>query len=254
MLQPRVVPVLLIKRGGLVKTTKFANPVYLGDPLNAIRIFNEKEVDELVLLDIETRGEAPDFDLVESVASECFMPLAYGGGVSTLEDAKRLFSIGVEKVVLRRAAAQDLRLVSRIAAQCGSQSVAVCIDIRKARWGGPRVHAPGTVRDRGKDWLEYVTAAERHGAGEVVLQSVDRDGTMDGMDLGLISEAAQRLSTPLLAVGGVGSLAHMHDGLKAGATAIGAGAFFVFQGPRRAVLISYPDQLELGGLGTVRCD
>jgi len=247
MLASRVIPFLLVKQGGLVKTRQFRDPTYVGDPINAIRIFNEKEVDELALLDIcaSASGQGPNFDLVRDVASECFMPLAYGGGVRNLEDAKRLFSLGVEKVILRTAAATDLSHVTDIAGFSGSQSVAVSIDVKRDRRGVSRLHAPGTRMDGQPGWFGLLRDAAAAGAGEVVLNSVDTDGTMAGMDTALIEWAAQGQTTPLLAVGGVGSLADMRAGLDAGASAIGAGAFFVFHGPRRAVLITYPSSDEL---------
>ena len=243
----RVIPFLLVKDGGLVKTRRFKDPTYIGDPINAIRIFNEKEVDELALLDIGASANrcGPNFDLVHDVASECFMPLAYGGGVRNLEDAKRLFSLGAEKVILRSAAAVDLSLVSDIARFSGSQSVAVSVDIKRNRLGNLRLHAPGTRMDGHAGWLNFLHDAAAAGAGEVILNSVDRDGTMAGLDTNLIGQAARGLTTPLLAVGGVGSLADIRAGLDAGANAIGAGAFFVFHGPRRAVLITYPSLDEL---------
>jgi imidazole glycerol-phosphate synthase subunit HisF len=247
MLTSRVIPFLLVTDGGLVKTRRFKDPAYVGDPINAIRIFNEKEVDELALLDISAsaNGRGPNFDLVRDFASECFMPLAYGGGVRNLEDAKRLFSLGAEKVILRSAAA-DPSVLSDIARFSGSQSVAVSVDVRRNRFGGLRLHAPGTPMDGHAGWLDFLRDAAAAGAGEVILNSVDRDGTMGGMDMRLIGQAAQGLTTPLLAVGGVGSLADIRAGLDAGANAIGAGAFFVFHGPRRAVLITYPgfDQIR----------
>ena len=249
MLANRVIPFLLVKDGGLVKTQRFKDPTYVGDPINAIRIFNEKEVDELALLDIcaSASGCGPNFDLVRDVASECFMPLAYGGGIRDLEDAKRLLSLGVEKVILRTAAVADLSHVSDIAGFSGSQSVAVSIDVKRDWHGDFRLHAPRTRMNGDAGWLTLLRDAAAAGAGEVVLNSVHRDGTMAGMDTVLIGEAAQGHTTPLLAVGGVGSLADIRAGLDAGANAIGAGAFFVFHGPRRAVLITYPspDELEI---------
>ena len=248
MLRSRVVPFLLAQGEGLYKTRKFKKPIYVGDPVNAIRIFNEKEVDELALLDITATPErrGPRFELIEEVASECFMPLAYGGGIRHLDDAKRLFAIGVEKLVVRSAAAQDYRIISEIAELAGSQAVALSVDLSRARLTGERrIHAPGTRLDGAKDWSRHVQDGVAAGAGEVVLNSVDRDGEMQGMDLEAIRQAAASIGVPLLAVGGVGSLDHVREGIAAGADAIGAGSFFVFQGPRRAVLITYPSPEEL---------
>lgn len=255
MLRNRVIPVLLVKGRGLVKTVKFKDPKYVGDPINAIRIFNEKEVDELLVVDIQagSRGSGPNFDLVQDIAGECFMPLAYGGGVSSAEHARRLFSLGVEKVVVRSAAATDMDILTRVADVAGSQAVSFSIDIRRGRLGKYRVHAPGTPRDGDSDWLGAIEAAMAAGAGEVVLNSVDRDGTMAGMDLNLVSVAAGCARVPLVVVGGVGSLGDITSATEAGADAVGVGSFFVFHGPRRAVLITYPTYSELtkllGGKG-----
>lgn len=254
MLRHRVIPVLLVKDHGLVKTTKFEKPKYVGDPINAIRIFNEKEVDELALLDISATpgNHGPNFDLVQDVASECFMPLAYGGGIRTLDDAKRLFGSGVEKVVLRSAAAENLELVTQIANYAGSSSVTVAIDVRRGRFSRLCVHCPNTRMDGESDWLGYLRNATAAGAGEIILNAVALDGTMSGMDTDLISRAARVTTVPLVAVGGVGSLDHIRAGIEAGADAVGAGAFFVYHGPRRAVLITYPGYEELATLlGTV---
>lgn len=243
MLRSRLVPVLLANRTGLVKTTKFRSPVYVGDPINIIRIFNEKEADELALLDIDasSRGDGPNFDLVNDVAAECFMPLAYGGGIRDVEDAKRLYGLGVEKVVLRTAAWRDIHVLADIANCAGSQSVSVSIDLRRDRFHRLHLHAPGTPLHHCRDWERQVAAAAQAGAGEVILNCVHRDGAMTGMDLDAIAAAAHLADVPLLAVGGVGSIDDIRMGLQAGATAVGAGAFFVFRGPRRAVLVSYPD-------------
>lgn len=245
-----MIPVLLVKDHGLVKTTKFADPKYVGDPINAIRIFNEKEVDELVLLDISaTPGKrGPNFQLVQDVASECFMPLAYGGGIRGLDDAKRLFGLGIEKVVLRSAAMRDVRTITAIADYAGASSVTVSIDIKKTRFGRQQIFAPGTPLHGRSDWTSVLKLARDAGAGEVVLNAVDRDGTMSGMDTDLIAAAARVTTVPLVAVGGVGSLEDLSSGVRAGADAVGVGAFFVYHGPRRAVLITYPKYEELTAL------
>ena len=246
----RVVPFLLSDGKGLVKTRQFKHPVYIGDPINIIRLFNDKEVDEIALLDINAsvNGRGPNFDLVHNVAAECFMPLAYGGGVRGLEDAKRLFFLGVEKVILRTSAARDLSVVHEIADFAGSQSVGLSVDLQRDRLKRLRLHAPGTPLHGSRDWSSYIRSAVAAGAGEVILNCVHRDGTMVGMDHDAIAQATDTTTTPLLAVGGVGSLADIREGLKSGATAIGAGAFFVFYGPRRAVLVSYPSPDELRSL------
>lgn len=250
MLRHRVIPILLLQNRGLVKTTKFKDPRYLGDPHNAVRIFNEKEVDEIVILDIGASRDSrdPDFDFICGIATECFMPLAYGGGIRDVDQARRLFSSGVERVILRTSAMTNPRIVSEIASFAGSSSIAIAIDVHRTRLGKYRLSAPGTPLDGSSNWMEEMKRLVDAGAGEVILNSVDRDGTMTGMDTDLIRLVSDRLSVPLLAVGGVGSLTDIKEGIEAGASAIGAGSFFVYHGPRRAVLITYPSYQELTDL------
>jgi imidazole glycerol-phosphate synthase subunit HisF len=242
MLKHRVIPCLLLRDGGLVKTLRFAKPKYVGDPINAIRIFNEKEVDELMVLDIgATRtGREPQFALIEQFAGECFMPLCYGGGIRSVEHARQLFALGVEKVCLQSAALEDPTLVRRISDRFGSQSVLVCIDIKRNWLGRPKVYAAARQDMLDRPWLACVQEMVAAGAGEIVLSAVERDGVMQGMDLELIRAASAAVSVPLVAVGGVGSLAHIKEAVTCGASAVAAGAFFVFHGPHRAVLITYP--------------
>lgn len=242
MLRPRVIPCLLLHQGGLVKTIRFRNPTYVGDPVNAIRIFNDKEVDELVVLDIDAsrEGRDPDYALVEHIAGECFMPLCYGGGVRTVEQAARLFSLGVEKVSLQTAALQDVNLLRSIADRFGSQSVIFSLDVQRDWFGRAHAFAASSRRRARASWQDILVDAVDAGAGEVMLNVVNRDGTMSGMDQELIREASALVPVPLVAMGGVGSIADIEVGFRAGASAVGAGAFFVFHGPNRAVLITYP--------------
>ena len=253
MLKHRVIPCLLLRNGGLVKTQAFASPKYVGDPINAIRIFNEKEVDELMVLDIAASRERrePDYDLIEQFAGECFMPLSYGGGIRTVEQARRLFALGVEKICLQTAALEDHSLITRLADQFGSQSILASVDVKKNWLGRQQLYASSTGKTVALDWYDYLTLAVRAGAGEVVLNAVDRDGTMQGMDLELIRKAADGISVPLIAVGGAGSLADIRAAVEAGASAVAAGAFFVFHGPHRAVLITYPRYEELKELFSI---
>lgn len=254
MLKHRVIPCLLLKGGGLVKTLKFADPKYVGDPINAIRIFNEKEVDELMVLDIAGSRERlePNYDLIGQFAGECFMPLCYGGGVRTEEQARRLFALGVEKVCLQTAALEDPMIISRLADRFGSQSVLVSVDVKRDWLGRRRLYSSAAGKTLTRPWLDFAREAVAAGAGEVVLNSVDRDGTMQGMDLEIIREASSLLPVPLIAVGGVGSLADIKAAADAGASAVSAGAFFVFHGPHRAVLITYPGYRELEELLSVK--
>lgn len=250
LLKNRVIPCLLLSNGRLIKTHKFANPKYIGDPINAMRIFNEKEVDELVVLDITASRShrEPDYSLIEQFAGECFMPLAYGGGIRTVEQARQLFALGVEKVCLQTAALDDITLISRLADQFGEQSVMVSVDVKKGLFGHDKLYASATGKTLSIEWVDYLRQAVSAGAGEVILNAVDRDGTMNGMDLVLIRRAAESIAVPLIAVGGVGHLADIKAAFDAGASAVAAGAFFVFHGPHRAVLITYPRYEELKAL------
>ena len=250
MLRTRVIPCLLLKGRGLVKTVRFAKPKYVGDPINAVRIFNEKEVDELMLLDITATedGRGPNFELIAEVAEECFMPMAYGGGITSMADIVRILQLGVEKVVLNAAALERPQLVGDAAREFGAQAIVVSIDAKRRLFGGHQVMARRGQRATGRDPVEFARAAQDLGAGEILLNAVDRDGCMDGMELKLIHEVAGQISVPLIAVGGVGSLADIRTAKDAGASAIAAGSFFVFQGPHRAVLISYPAYSHLSGV------
>lgn len=247
MLQHRVIPVLLLKNNGLVKTTKFKEPKYVGDPINAIKIFNEKEVDELMLLDIQASKEhrEPNFALIEQIAGECFMPLAYGGGISTFEQAKRLFSLGIEKVCLQSSAILNPSLITKLAEHYGSQSVVVSVDIKKNWLGKYEVFHASTSKAVALNWKEFVIQVIDAGAGELVLNAVDKDGTLSGPDLELIKAASTLSKVPLVAIGGVSSLLDIKAVIDAGASAVAAGAYFVYHGPHRAVLITYPKQDEL---------
>ncbi len=250
MLSHRVIPCLLLNDGGLVKTLKFAKPKYVGDPINAVRIFNEKEVDELMVLDIgATReGRGPDFDLIEQLAGECFMPLCYGGGIRSFEDARTLFKLGVEKVALQSAAIQSPGVIREIADHAGEQAVVVSIDVKRNWRGKPSLFSASGAPIRHSDWLASIREAVAMGAGEILLTAVDRDGTLQGVDSDLIREAANCAEVPLIANGGVGSLSDIRAATDAGASAVAAGAFFVFHGPHRAVLITYPRYDDLRAL------
>lgn len=250
MLKHRVIPCLLLKNGGLVKTQKFTNPKYVGDPINAIRIFNEKEVDEMLVLDIEASktNSEPKYDLIEEFAGECFMPLCYGGGISSVDQAKRLFSIGVEKISIQTRTLANLSLVSDIASRYGNQSVVVSIDVKKNLFGRYKLYSSASGKTLDMDWMDFLKRAVDAGAGEILINAVDRDGTLSGVDTPLIELAASACSVPLIAIGGVSSLADIKAAVKAGASAVAAGAFFVYHGPHRAVLITYPRYNELTAL------
>lgn len=248
MMATRVIPTLLLRGSGLVKTTRFKDPKYVGDPINAIRIFNDKEVDELILLDISRSAEhaGPAFEAIRDTASECFMPLAYGGGISSLEHIERILSIGVEKVVLNTAAIKQPELIEAAARAFGSQAIVVSIDVRKKLFGGYEVAANRGTERTGLDPLTFARRVEELGAGEVMVTSIERDGTMEGYDHQLIGRVSSALSIPVIASGGARDLDDMVTAAKqSGASAVAAGAFFVFQGKHRAILISYPAPQDL---------
>jgi len=245
---PRVIPCLLLTDEGLVKTLKFRNPRYIGDPINAVKIFNEKEVDELILLDIDatTNSRGPLFEVIEAIAAECFMPLAYGGGITSVDEAQEVLRRGAEKVCLNTVTVENPSLVSDLASSFGSQSVLVSIDVRKKLLGGYEVFVKGGRHKTGIDPLTHAVKMEELGAGEIMINSIDRDGTESGYDLELIRLISSQVNVPVVACGGAGS---MHDFSRAihdgGASAVAAGSLFVYHGPRRAVLISYPSQREI---------
>jgi len=247
MIRPRVIPCLLLKNEGLVKTVKFKDPKYLGDPINIVRIFNDKEVDELIFLDIAATIEnrPPNFDLLGKITSECFMPLGYGGGIRAMEDVKELLAMGVEKIVLNTSAVENPLLIHEAAEYAGSQAVVISMDVKKTLLGKYEVYVRSGRKGTGLDPVKFAVEMERHGAGEILVNSIDRDGTMQGYDLELIRRVADSVTVPVVACGGAGNIQHLAEAIQAGASAAGAGSMFVFQGPLRGVLISYPAQEEL---------
>jgi cyclase len=250
-MRPRVIPCLLLKGERLVKTVRFGNPVYVGDPINTVRIFNEKEVDELVILDIAAtlEGRRPAIDTIARIASEAFMPVAYGGGIRSLEDARAVLACGVEKVVINTAAAEQPDSVREIAAAYGNSSVVISIDVRRKLLGRREVCVRGGRKATGLDPVASARAAAGLGAGEILLNSIDRDGTMQGYDIELVRSVARAVAVPVIACGGAGSLADFSTALReGGASAVAAGSFFVFHGRHRAVLISYPSPDQLSTL------
>lgn len=240
-------PCLLLSGHGLVKTRKFKDPVYLGDPVNAVRIFNDKEVDELVILDIDAsrEGREPNYEVIAEIAGECFMPVAYGGGVKTLEQARRLIRCGVEKVVINTAAFASYDVIREIAQVFGRQAVVGAIDVKKTLLGGYRVVVKSASVEAKTPLDEHVQALVAAGVGEIFLNSVDRDGMMEGYDLALIQRVAGQVNVPVVACGGAGHVDHLEAAVQKGASAVAAGSLFVFHGRRRAVLINYPQGLVL---------
>lgn len=249
MHRARIVPVLLLKGHGLVKSQKFTDYGYIGDPMNAIRIFNEKETDELVLLDImaSKEGRGPDMEYIEKLAEECFMPLAYGGGITTIDHMHELFRLGIEKVILNSAALEDLNIVSEAASLFGRQSVVVSIDYKSALIGGKKIYSHAKKKSAFKNPAEFAKAAEAAGCGEIMLHHVDRDGTQKGFDIDFCRQIAKTVAVPVIACGGGGTLDHFRSALLDGeASAAAGGSFFVYRGKHKAVLITYPkpDEIE----------
>jgi len=248
MLRTRVIPCLLLREAGLVKTTRFERPSYVGDPINVVRIFNEKEVDELILLDIVASKERtpPDFDLLEQIASEAFMPVCYGGGVRSVEDARRLLKLGIEKIAVNTAALEDPMLVKRLSDTFGAQCVVASIDVKRPLLGTHRVFSHAGRRVPERDPVAWAKRLVKLGAGEVLLNSVDRDGTMAGYDLELLRAFDGQLAVPVVACGGAGSVQDMAAALRTcRLSGLGAGARFVYYGPHKAVLVTYLDAAEL---------
>jgi len=252
MLRPRIIPCLLIHNGGLVKTVKFGEPKYVGDPLNAVRIFNEKEVDELMVVDIDASrvGRAPNETLIAQLAAECRMPLCYGGGVKTVDQVDRLIGLGVEKVAVSSAAVDDPQLITRIVQHVGSQSVVSVIDVKSTGvFRRPEVVTLNATHRTGLEPVAFARKLQDLGVGEIVLNSVDGDGKMHGYDFDLIDRVRGAVSVPLTVLGGAGSLDHIRE-LVRRYPVIGAaaGSLFVFKGKYRAVLINYPERTERDAL------
>jgi cyclase len=242
-----VIPSLLLRGRGLVKTVKFKDPTYVGDPINAVRIFNDKEVDELVFLDITATIEnrQPQIDLIKDIATECFMPFGYGGGIHDLGTARKILKMGSEKIVVN-SAASDFNLLRDMADLFGAQSVVVSIDVKRNRRGKYEVYTHSGTKKTGLDPVQFARDVEANGAGEIIINSIDLDGTMTGYDIDLIGSVTKRVNIPVVAAGGAGKLEHFQQAvLKGGASAVTAGSMFVFHGPHRAVLINYPTQEEL---------
>jgi cyclase len=246
----RLIPVLLLKDGGLVKTVGFKNPVYVGDPINAVRIFNEKEVDELVIVDIEASflGVGPNFELLAEIAGEAFMPLCYGGGIQTIDQIKKLYKLGVEKVIINTGAFECSGLVREASSLTGRSGIVVAIDVRRNWRGQYSVYIKSGNHDIKLDPVEYAIEMVSQGAGEIIINSINQDGTMSGYDLEIIGRVAKSVQVPVVALGGAGKLIHFREAIEAGASAVAGGSIFVFHGRHRAVLITYPEHQEIRSL------
>ncbi len=252
MLYPRIIPCLLVHNKGLVKTVKFKDPKYVGDPINAVKIFNEKEVDELVVLDIDASvlSKEPDYKLIEKLAVECRMPLCYGGGIKTVEQAQKIFSLGVEKIAISSLAVENPEIITEIANRVGNQSVVVVLDVKKKMLSNKyEIFTHNGKKSTGIDPFSYVTRLESLGAGEIVINSIDQDGSMSGYDFALIDKIREKISIPLTVIGGAGCVDDIGKVIqKHGIIGVAAGSFFVFKGKFRAVLINYPTAEEKNAL------
>jgi len=248
MLYPRIIPCLLVKDKGLVKTVNFKRPKYVGDPINAVRIFNEKEVDELMVLDIDATLEkrGPDYTMIKHLAEECRMPLCYGGGVTTSEQVQSIVQLGVEKVAMSSAAMENHKLVTEAAECVGNQSVVVVLDVKKRLIGGKyEVWTHNGSRNTRTCPSEVALKMQKLGAGEIVINSIDNDGRMKGYDFALADKIRESISVPLTVLGGSGSLDDIGRLIHTyGAIGAAAGSLFVFKGVYRAVLINYPNRAE----------
>lgn len=247
MLRPRIIPSLLIQDNGLVKTVNFKNPKYVGDPINAVKIFNEKAVDELAIFDIDAtvRGQEPNYSLIERIANQSRMPLCYGGGVKTVEQAQRIFSLGIEKIALSSSVIHNPNLITEIAERVGSQSVIVVLDVKKKLFGGYEIYTHNGKKSTGLTPFKFIEEAQKLGAGEIVINSIDQDGIMKGYDMSLIDRARNSTSLPMTVLGGAGSLDDIQAVIKRhNIIGVAAGSLFVFKGVYKAVLINYPSKEE----------
>jgi cyclase len=237
---------LLLRGHGLVKTRCFKDPIYIGDPVNAVRIFSEKEADELIILDIDAtrEGREPNYELIAEIAGESFLPIAYGGGIKTLEQARILIRCGVEKVVINSSSLTSTNLIEEIVEIFGSQAVVGSIDAKKTFFGGHRVFGASGTFDTGFKPEDHAYALQNAGVGEIFLNSIDCDGQMLGFDLQLIQKVVSRVRIPVIACGGAGNVKHLHDAISCGgASAVAAGSLFVFYGKHKAVLINYQSNI-----------
>jgi cyclase len=247
MLRPRIIPSLLLHDKGLVKTVNFKSPKYVGDPINAVRIFNEKEVDELAFFDIDATvlNKEPDYTLIEKLANQSRMPLCYGGGVKTICQAQKIFGLGIEKIALSSAVIKAPQLVTQIAERVGSQSIVVVLDIKKKLLGGYEVYTHNGKISTGINPIKFAKELEQLGAGEIIINSIDQDGVMKGYDLALIEKIAEVISIPMTVLGGAGTINDIEKVVERhGVIGVAAGSLFVFKGPYKAVLINYPTQTE----------
>ncbi len=248
MLNPRIIPCLLIENKGLVKTVQFSSPKYVGDPLNAVKIFNEKSVDELIVLDIQstTKNREPNYKMIANIALECRMPLCYGGGIKTKQQALKIFKLGVEKIAISSAAIDNPKIISEIANIVGNQSVVIVIDVKKRRYSDKyEIFTHNGRKKSSRDPIDFAKQAEQLGCGELVINSIENDGLMNGYDRKIINKIRNAISIPMTVLGGAGELDDIGKIIKEhGIIGVAAGSLFVFKGKYKAVLINYPNEIE----------
>jgi cyclase len=248
MFRPRVIPVLLLKNLGLVKSLKFKDYNYIGDPINAVKLFNDLRADELVFLDILASKEKRTIQLsfVQKVGDECNMPFSVGGGIKTIADIKQILNAGAEKVIINSYAAENPEFIKQAAMEFGSSTIVVSIDVKKSLFGKENTYILGGSKSTNYNPVDFAKLMEEKGAGELIINSIEKDGTMEGYDLSLIKKVSEAVTVPVIACGGAGNNAHLAEGIKTGyASAVAAGSMFVYHGPRKAVLINYPSKDEL---------
>ena len=244
----RVIPTLLISNKKLVKTINFKNPSYVGDPINAVKIFNEKEVDEVAIIDISAtkNNKEPNYNFISDIAGEAFMPLSYGGGISNVKFAKNIIKCGVEKLIINHASQKDLEFIQDLKSELGSQSIVISVDIKKNWFGSYKIYNYLEKRCLNVDIIDFVSSIEKNGAGEILLNYLDKEGTFLGYDIEHCATITKKLNIPVILSGGCKSLKDIYKAIKIGnASAVAAGSFFIYQLPHRAVMINYPDQKKL---------
>ena len=253
MIRKRIIPVLLLKNNGLYKGVGYDKYVYIGDPINAVKIFNDMEVDELIFLDIEAskNNKVISQEFVEKLSEECFMPFSVGGGIKSLKDAKNLISAGAEKIVLNNWAINQPELITEISNSFGSQSIVVAVDTKKNWLGKQKVYSLSGKKSTNLNLEEWIMEIEKRGAGEILINSIEMDGKMSGYNIELINKVSKSVNIPVIAGCGAGSVAHFKDAIKAGAEACAGGSVFVFHGPKRGVLINYPSKEERDSIYTI---
>jgi cyclase len=243
----RIIPVILLKNGGLYKTVKFKNANYVGDPINTVKIFNEKEADELAVLDFSASadGRTIDFKKITEIAGEAFMPMSYGGGIKTYEEAKKIFDAGYEKVILNSVLFSNIGIIRQIGDVYGAQAVVGAIDIKKNLFGKYKVYSHSGTKSTGHDPIEWAVTLEKNGIGEILVNAIEKDGTWDGYDEAMIEKIAHAVSVPVIACGGAGNAEDFRKAVRAGASAVAAGSMFVYQKKGMGVLISFPTGLKI---------